>query len=374
MTLKIYPTLPGLTFPVLKTAEFDTLVTAAPNKYETGLPQTVNPLWSWELVYDFLRDNPGGAFTAGELRTLLDFFLYQGGQAGRFLFLDIDDNYVGPAMVSGAPNTPLAQLQLVDDGAGTYYSPLQRTMGGLFYEDITDLNTDTGAGGSALAVYANGTLATSGTAAGQYQLLGPGLGIAGKSFMGMYLKWGAGAPAWAASHTYALNAEILDAAGHIQKATGAAWAAATAYALNAEIIDPAGHVQKVTTAGTSGAAIPTFNDTGGTTADGTGTLVWTDQGSAGGNAGTSGSTAPVFSETGGSTPDGTGTLVWADQGYYAGPAAPITAQFNFYFRVKFESDSQDMEKFVSMFWTIGGSQSQKGSGQLRLMQARPIAL
>lgn len=311
MSLKIYPTLPGLTFPVLRSGEFDTLVTSSPNKYETALPQTVNPQWSWQLVYDFLRDRPGITFGVGELRTLQDFFLYQGGQAGRFLFLDPDDNYVGPALVAGAPNAPLAQLQLVSDGVGNYYSPLQRTLGGLFYEDITDLNTDTAAGGSALAVYLNGTLATAGTGAAQYQLAGPGLGISGISFMGMYLKWGAGAPAWSAGDVYALNATILDTSGHIQN---------------------------VTTAGTAGSSIPSFNDSGST------------------------------------TPDGTGTLVWTDQGYYAGPAAPVTAQFNFYFRVKFESDSQDMEKFADRFWTIGGSESQKGSGQIKLVQVRPQAL
>jgi hypothetical protein len=54
------------------------------------------------------------------------------------------------------------------------------------------------------------------------------------------------------------------------------WAASTAYALGAEILDPAGHIQKVTTAGTSGSSIPTFNDSSGTTTDGS--AVWTDQG------------------------------------------------------------------------------------------------
>jgi len=48
------------------------------------------------------------------------------------------------------------------------------------------------------------------------------------------------------------------------------------YALSATILDPAGHTQKVTTAGISGYALPTFNDSGSTTADGT--VVWTDQG------------------------------------------------------------------------------------------------
>ena len=55
------------------------------------------------------------------------------------------------------------------------------------------------------------------------------------------------------------------------------------YALSATILDPAGHTQKVTTAGVSGYALPTFNDSGSTTSDGT--VVWTDQGLAG-SAGT----------------------------------------------------------------------------------------
>jgi hypothetical protein len=245
MTLQVYPTLPGLTYPVLKAADFDTLLQTAANKYEVALPQTVNPIWSWQLIYDFVRDFLTPGFTVTELRTLLDFFLYQQGQAGEFLFLDPDDNYVGPAMVNGSPNTPLAQLQLVTDGNGNYYSPLQRTFGGLFYEDITDLNTNTAAGGSALAAYANGVLQTPTT---NYTVGGPGLAVPGASFMGLYLQW-------------------------------------------------------------------------------------TSQ-----------------------------------------PATPITAQFNFYFRARFETDSRDMEKFVNQFWTVGGSESKNGSGYVKLMQRRPNPL
>jgi len=59
-----------------------------------------------------------------------------------------------------------------------------------------------------------------------------------------------------------------------------AWAASTAFAKNFNIIDSNGNAQKVTTAGTSGATAPSWNaTTGGTTADGTRTLVWTNQGS-----------------------------------------------------------------------------------------------
>ncbi|HVJ09262.1 MAG TPA: hypothetical protein VM554_12850 [Acidisarcina sp.] len=295
--MKIFPTLPGLTLPVLRTVQFDTLVQAAPNKYEVRLPQTVNPQWSWELVYDFLRDWPAGSFTVSELRTLEDFFLYHGGQAADFLFLDPDDNSVGPAMLAGAPNTPLAQLQLVNDGVGNYYSPVQRTLGGLFYEDVTDLN-------GALTVYCNGVLQSSSS----YTVQGPGLALPGASYMGLVIKW----------------------------PSPPGWSAGAARALGYQILDPAGHLQKVTTAGTTGSTAPSWNDAGGTTTD--------------------------------------GTVTWTDQGYNPGPAAPVTAQFNFYFRVRFASDAQDMEKFSNQFWTIGGSAAGKGSGKIRLQQSRPSAL
>ena len=138
MSLLVYPTLPGLTFTVVKSAEFNTLDQGAPNKYEVRIAQSINPVWHFTLVYEFLRDFPWGAFvTVSELRTMLGFFLAQRGMAGSFLFTDPDDNYVGPALASGVPNTPWAQLPLVDDGAGNYYSPVQRTLDGNFSEDIT---------------------------------------------------------------------------------------------------------------------------------------------------------------------------------------------------------------------------------------------
>lgn len=116
--------------------------------------------------------------------------------------------------------------------------------------------------------------------------------------------------------------------------------------------------------------------------------MWSDQGASGGHAGVSGGTIPTFNDTGGSTPDGTGTLIWIDEGYYSGPPAPVTAQFNFYFRVRFDSDSQDFEKFLGAgssagappagqgggYWTIGGENSQNGSGTLVLRTARPVPL
>lgn len=382
MSLSVFPSLPGLTYTSVKASGFKTDIQSGSNESEVRLPQYSNPVWKWTLIFDFLHDFFWGSFTAvSELRTLMGFFNSNLGSAAAFLYTDPDDNSVGPALVGGEPNVPLAQLALVSDGVGNYYAPVQRTLDGVSYEDITDLN-----GG--IAVYLDGTLATAGSGANQYALDGPGLAIPGYSWLGMVLKWGPGAPSWAAGTNYLLNAEIIDPAGHIQKATARAWAANTAFALNAEIVDPSGHIQKATTAGTSGPAAPSWNDSGGTTPDGAGTLVWTDQGTASGHAGVSGGSIPSFNDTGGSTPDGTGTLIWADQGYYPGPPAPVTAQFRFYFRVRFESDSQDFEKFLGVgsaagqppagqgggYWTVGGSESQNGTGTLVLRTARPVPL
>jgi hypothetical protein len=138
---------------------------------------------------------------------------------------------------------------LVTDGT-YWYSPIQRTLNGVFYEDITDLN-------GAITVYANGVLKALTT---DYVVLGPGLALPTASYMGLYLKWA------------------------------------------------------------------------------------------------------------------------------TEPTGPITAQFNYYFRVRFEGDTLDFEKFLSTgtanvpsgqgggYWTIGGSESQNGSGQLKLCTARPNPL
>ena len=251
--MPIFPVLPGLTYTSVKGPSFKTLVAGAANGYESRVAQYQNPVWEWQLIFDFLHDFFWGTFTnVSELRTLMGFFTAQAGQSASFLYTDPDDNSVGPALVSAAPNVPLAQLAVVNDGAGNYYSPIQRTLDGVFYEDITDLN-------GAIAVYKNGTLATVGSGAGQYEVMGPGLAIPGYSFAGLYLKWG------------------------------------------------------------------------------------------------------------------------------SSPATPVTAAFNFYFRVRFAEDNQSFEKFAGQgasgslppagqgggFWTVGGSESQNGASILKLRTARP---
>jgi len=301
MSNAIYPSLvKGLTFTTLKTPEFSTLVQGSPNGYELRVAQSNNPIWHFSLTYDYLYDTYSSAQNTmpytpyTDLSTLMGFFMARQGKFDDFLFTDPTDHSVGPALQTtawtrltrqglntgildsgnhwqkcttagttggsiptfnhaggttadgsvvwtdmgagysgGFPNLQ-AQLQLVTDGT-YWYSPIQRNMGGLFYEDITDLN-------GSIAVYANGALQTG--LGANYTLLGPGLAFPGYSFMGMYLKW----------------------VGH--------------------------------------------------------------------------------------------------------PTGPITAAFNFYFRVRFEGDTQDFENWAGGLWTIGGSSSKNGSGYLKMMTSR----
>jgi hypothetical protein len=233
----------GLTWTILKSFEFDTIVQSSPAKIETRVNQMQNPVWHLTFIYDYLKDYawdivPGLNYT--DYQTMLGFCLARQGKFDDFLYDDTSDNSVGPGLLpSGDPN-PQAQLQLIQDSStGIWYSPIQRNMGGQFYEDITDLQ----AGG--ITVYGNGAVQIPVT---QYNVGGPGLSIPGYSFFGLYIQW-------------------------------------------------------------------------------------------------------------------TGT-----------PTPPITAQFNFYFRMRFEEDTQDFENFMYLLWTIGGESSKNGSGMLKLVSARTAAI
>lgn len=311
MTLPIYPTtLRGITWPVMKSPTFDTVVVTAPNGYEWRVPNMQNPRWNWTLTYDYLKDNqsdivaPASPFT--DYRYFQGFLLSLQGKYASFLFSDPSDNSAG---------------------ANTWQPPLPPGLVGNFYP------------------------------------------------------------------------------------------------LNYIIIDPAGHAQKVTTPGVAGTSLPSFNDSGGTTADGA--VIWSDQGAF---TGSTAQTIPLvtdgtnyysplqrnfggqFSEditdlnttvnplriwangvlqnVGATCTGGTNYVLQPNPGlalptasymglyvkWCAMPTAPITAAFNFYFRCRLESDSQDIEQFMQTVWTIGGSKSKNGQGYLKLMSARPNPL
>ncbi len=178
----------GLGFTVKRRPEFSTIVHTSPSFVESRVTQSRNPRWHYELLYNYLKNYPED-IVAGQgypdLQFLIGFFLAHFGQGDDFLFNDVQtpDNYVGPAMI-GFPAVPNldAQLQLVQaSNSGIWYSPIQRKLAGMFYEDVTDLN-------GSITVYANGMPKTLDV---DFSVHGPGLAIPGASFAGKYLQWNA---------------------------------------------------------------------------------------------------------------------------------------------------------------------------------------
>jgi hypothetical protein len=185
MTLAIYPTVRGLTWPVKKVPEYSTLEPMGSGGYRNTVPLYQNPIWHWELKYGYLNDDPGNILagnTDTDYKTLVGFFLANQGVAGQFLYFDPADHIVGPALVAGVGN-PNCALPVINDGAGTLYTPLRRNMGGVNingFEDITDLVAGT------LSVFkADGTPISP-----DWVVNGPGLEVDNQSFEGIYLLWG----------------------------------------------------------------------------------------------------------------------------------------------------------------------------------------
>jgi uncharacterized protein (TIGR02217 family) len=88
MTLALFPTLPGITWPVQRTPSFSTDVPEGVGGRRTAIRYQMEPRWKYDIPIEFLRDQTG--FT--EYTSLLN--LYQGcfGRFFTFLFNDLRDN------------------------------------------------------------------------------------------------------------------------------------------------------------------------------------------------------------------------------------------------------------------------------------------
>lgn len=139
-----YPTLPGLTYSVIKRPKWFTGIGTAATGREVRVAYAENPLWEYELTYNVLHDEPNpSAATASDLKTLMGFYLSMSGAFQPFLFLDPDDNNV------------TAQTIGATDGVATTWT-LIRTYGGadgVGSEPIGYVNT-----GAPFNVYLNGVL------------------------------------------------------------------------------------------------------------------------------------------------------------------------------------------------------------------------
>jgi uncharacterized protein (TIGR02217 family) len=112
----LYPTLPGLAFPVVKTPIFSTDIGAAASGREVRFALYQNPIWEWTLTYNYLGDDFDGSGSS-DLKTLLGFYISVNGSLLPFQFEDPDDNAV------------TAQVIGTTDGTTSLYY-LSRTYGG----------------------------------------------------------------------------------------------------------------------------------------------------------------------------------------------------------------------------------------------------
>lgn len=94
----VYPSIPGLVFPINKRPTFASLVFTAVSGRETRSAQQAYPLWEFELTYDFLKDQTQNSTpfmqNAGrqDLQQISELFYACNGQYGQFYFEDASDN------------------------------------------------------------------------------------------------------------------------------------------------------------------------------------------------------------------------------------------------------------------------------------------
>jgi uncharacterized protein (TIGR02217 family) len=139
MALSLFPTLPGLAYPVVKTPTTSTRALTGASGVEYRAQNWSYPRWKFSLPIEFLRQF--ASYT--EWTTLVGFILSQAGMFGNFTYNDPTDNV-----------SPAGQPVGAGTGAQTQF-PLVRTIGG-FTEPILYCNTLT-------SVYLNGSLQSTST-------------------------------------------------------------------------------------------------------------------------------------------------------------------------------------------------------------------
>src|SRR5436305_967210 len=102
MSNAIFPAnVKGLTYTILKTAEFKSISQESPNGYSLRIAQSSNPIWHLQLVWDYVYDaylslnNTQAYAPYTDLQTLMGFFLARRGKFDDFLLLDPNDFSAG---------------------------------------------------------------------------------------------------------------------------------------------------------------------------------------------------------------------------------------------------------------------------------------
>lgn len=149
MSNAIFPALPGITWDTVKTPIFNTVVKKAVSGRETRVAYMATPMYTFKLVFEFLRDKmavqvPSSPFD--ELKRLMGFFVNRQGSFDSFLFEDTTDN-LATNQQFGTGNGSTTTFQLARDFGG----------GTSFLEPVMNINgTPTITGGSVASISSTG--------------------------------------------------------------------------------------------------------------------------------------------------------------------------------------------------------------------------
>lgn len=117
MTLPVFPTLKGITYPVKWTPRFYNMATqTAASGADIDLALAQYPLHDFELQYEFMRTASG----TPEFQTLMGFVLQLAGTPGRFLFLNPADNAVTGQGIGTGDGTTTTFTLVRSFGAGGF--------------------------------------------------------------------------------------------------------------------------------------------------------------------------------------------------------------------------------------------------------------
>lgn len=130
MSTQVFPSLPGIAFPVKRTPQWKTRVQQAISGKETRIADWSAPRWLWELTYDHLVQGTSGGATRTDFAQLAAFFNGRQGMFDSFLFTDSDDNAVATQPL-GAGDGATTSFQLVR-AFGGFVEPVLNVQAGPF--------------------------------------------------------------------------------------------------------------------------------------------------------------------------------------------------------------------------------------------------
>lgn len=116
MTLRLFPSLPGITYPVKKTPSWSTDVQQSVSGKKTTLARWSYPIYGIEVGFEFLRTDAAWR----EYQDLVAFYNLANGAANLFRFNDPDDNAV-TVQGFGAGDGVTTQFQLLRSIGGANF-------------------------------------------------------------------------------------------------------------------------------------------------------------------------------------------------------------------------------------------------------------